>query len=92
MNDTKTQTESSGLERFSHLEDKIFRIVEEFKAVRKDNEILRAENLQLKEQIKNLNENESTARDDLIQFQKEREELRERVEKALSLLATLESR
>ena len=92
MNDTKTQTESSGLERFSHLEDKIFRIVEEFKAVRKDNEILRAENLQLKEQIKNLNENESTARDDLIQLQKEREELRERVEKALSLLDTLETR
>ena len=92
MNETKAQRGSSGLERFGHLEDKIFRIVEEFKAVRKDNEILRAENAQLKEQIKNLNENESSARDDLIQFQKEREELRERVEKALSLLATLEAR
>jgi cell division septum initiation protein DivIVA len=92
MNEIKAQKESSGLERFSHLEDKIFRIVEEFKAVRKDNEILRAENAQLKEQIKDLNENESSARGDLIQFQKEREELRERVEKALSLLATLEAR
>jgi len=92
MNETKAQMESSGLERFSHLEDKIFRIVEEFKAIRKDNEILRAENLQLKEQIKNFNENESSARDDLIQFEKEREELRERVEKALTLLATLEAR
>lgn len=92
MNEINAQTESSGLERFSHLEDKIFRIVEEFKAVRKDNETLRAENEQLKEQIKAFNENESSARDDLIQFQKEREELRERVEKALSLLATLEAR
>ena len=91
MNESNARTESSGLERFSHLEDKIFRIVEEFKAVRKDNEILRAENAQLKEQIKNFNENESSARDDLLQLQKEREELRERVEKALSLLATLEA-
>jgi cell division septum initiation protein DivIVA len=92
MNEIKAQRESSGLERFSHLEDRIFRIVEEFKAVRKENEILRAENAQLKEQIKDLNENESSVRDDLIQFQKEREELRGRVEKALSLLATLEAR
>ena len=92
MNDTNAQREASGLERFSQLEDKIFRIVEEFKAVRKENEMLRAENAELKEQIKNFNENESSAQDDLMQFQKEREELRERVEKALSLLATLEAR
>jgi cell division septum initiation protein DivIVA len=91
MNETTAQTESSGLERFSHLEDKIFRIVEEFKAVRKDNESLRAENAQLKEQLSAFNEKESSERDDLIRFQKEREELRERVEKALSLLATLET-
>ena len=92
MNETKSKQESSGLERFSHLEDKIFRIVEEFKVVRQDNETLRTENAQLKEQIRNFNENESSARDDLVQFQNEREELRERVEKALSLLATLEAR
>lgn len=91
MDETKVQTESSGLERFSHLEDKIFRIVEEFKAVRKDNESLRAENAQLKEQLNAFNEKETSDRDDLIRFQKEREELRERVEKALSLLATLET-
>lgn len=92
MNETKVQTESSGLERFSHLEDKIFRIVEEFKAVRKNNEALRAENAQLKEQLNAFNEKESSDRDDLIRFQKEREELRERVEKALSLLATLDTK
>jgi uncharacterized protein (DUF3084 family) len=91
MNETKPQRESTGLERFSHLEDKIFRIVEEFKAVRKDNEILRVENAQLKEQIRALNENESSARLNLVQFQKEREELRDRVEKTLALLATLEA-
>jgi chromosome segregation ATPase len=92
MNETKPQWEPSGLERFGQLEDKLFHIVEEFKAVRKDNETLRAENAQLKQQIGALRDHESTARDDLAQFQKEREELRERVEKALSLLATLEVR
>ena len=92
MDDNKSQLESSGLERFSHLEDKIFRIVEEFKSVRKDNESLKAENAKLKEQIEALHDNESSVRDNLAQFQKEREELRERVEKALNLLATLEAR
>ena len=92
MNESKPQRESTGLERFGHLEDKIFRMVEEFKTVRRDNETLRAENQRLKEEIGNLHEGESAARDNLTQFQKEREELRERVEKALSLLATLEAR
>ncbi len=92
MNDTKPQWEPTGLERFGHLEDKIFRMVEEFKAIRKDNETLQAENAQLQEQIRVLRDHESAARDNLAQFQKEREELRERVEKALSLLATLEAR
>jgi len=92
MNETKPQWEPTGLERFGHLEDKLFRMVEEFKAVRKDNETLRAENAQLKDQIGALRDHESAARDDVAQFQKEREELRERVEKALRLLATLETR
>lgn len=92
MSESKPQWEPSGLERFSHLEDKIFRTVEEFKAVCKDNETLKAENARLKEQLEELRKNESEARDSLVQFQKEREELRDRVEKTLTLLATLEAR
>ena len=92
MSENKANWEPSGLERFSHLEDKIFRIVEEFKAVAKDNETLKTENARLKEQMEELRKNESEARDNLVQFQKEREELRDRVEKTLTLLATLEAR
>jgi FtsZ-binding cell division protein ZapB len=92
MNETKTQRETTGLERFGQLEDKILRIVEEFRAVRRDNETLRAENQKLKTEIATLHGNESATRDNLTQFQKEREELRERVEKALALLASLEAR
>ncbi len=92
MNENKPQREFTGLERFGQLEDKIFRMVEEYKSIRRDNEILKAENQQLKEEVGSLRKNESMVHDNLAQYQKEREELRERVEKALSLLATLEAR
>lgn len=91
MNETKPQYEPTGLERFGHLEDKIFRMVEEFKSIRKENDNLQAENKQLKAQIGALRDHKASAQDDLAQMQKEREELRQRVEKALSLLATLEA-
>lgn len=91
MNDTKAQTELTGLERFSSLEDKIFRLVEEFKAVRKDNDILRAENMQLKERLEALQNTESSVKDNLAKYQMEREELRERVEKALTLLSAVDA-
>jgi len=90
MNETKPQWEPTGLERFSHLEDKIFRLVEEFKGIRTENENLRAENQRMKDQIDALHRNESSVRESLTHLQEEREELRERVEKALNLLATLD--
>jgi FtsZ-binding cell division protein ZapB len=92
MTENKTQLELTGLERFSHLEDKIFRVVEAFKAIRKENETLQAENMKIKAEIEALRRNEAGVNQNLVQLQKEREALRERVEKALSLLATLEVR
>ncbi len=92
MNETTLQSEPSGLERFSHLEDKIFRLVEEFKAVRRENETLRAENQKLRDEIGEFQGNENKVQEDLVQFQKERAELKERVEKALKLIASLEAR
>jgi FtsZ-binding cell division protein ZapB len=92
MNDAKPHLELTGLERFAHLEDKIFRVVEAFKAVRKENESLRAENQKLLDQLKALQENESTVNENLAHLQQEREELKERVERALNLLSTIEAR
>jgi FtsZ-binding cell division protein ZapB len=92
MTENTTQLELTGLERFSHLEDKIFRVVEAFKAIKKENETLQTESQQLKDEIEILRRNEASFNHNLTQIQKEREALRERVEKALSLLATLEVR
>jgi len=91
MSETKTQSEFTGVKRFGDLEDRIFRLVEEFKAVRKDNDLLRAENMQLKEQLGSMQNTESTAKDNVARYEKEREELRERVEKALALLSTVDA-
>jgi FtsZ-binding cell division protein ZapB len=90
MSETSTTMELTGLERFSHLEDKIFRVVDAFKAIRKENETLQTENQKLKTENEALRARESGYDQNLAQLQKEREALRERVEKALSLLATLE--
>jgi FtsZ-binding cell division protein ZapB len=92
MSESETQWQPTGLERFAHLEDKIHRIVEALKSLRSDNDTLRAENQKLKTEIGNLHKKEVTHHQSLVQLQKEREALRERVEKALSLLATVEMR
>jgi uncharacterized coiled-coil DUF342 family protein len=88
----KTQWEPTGLERFGHLEDKIYRVVEAFKTIRKENDSLRAENLKLRGELEILRDQEAGYSNNLAHLQKEREELRERVEKALNLLATLETK
>jgi FtsZ-binding cell division protein ZapB len=90
MNEAKPQWEPTGLERFSHLEDKIHRVVEAFKTIRKENEGIKADNQKLKEEIQALSNTSATQQEALVSLQKEREALRERVEKALGLLGTLE--
>ncbi len=92
MADTKTEWQPTGLERFSHLEDKIFRVVEAFKTIKKENEALREDNHKLKAAVEELQQNEVSAQENLAHLQEEREALRERVEKALSLLATVETK
>ena len=90
MTDTDPQWEPTGLERFSHLEYRLYRVVEAFKVIRKENETLRAENLKLRGEVQSLQEKEDTFNESLAHLQKERQELRERVEKALEPIATLE--
>ena len=130
MDDNKQQWATTGLERFSQLEEKIFQTVEGLKAVRKEAETLREESSRLNEQINEqirekealrceidylkqtsaeeceklrgeiiclqqqlgtMHQNETETLDLLAQFEREREDLRDRVEKTLALLASLEA-
>jgi FtsZ-binding cell division protein ZapB len=90
MKETKSEWEPAGLERFAHLEDKIYRVVEAFKTIRKDSDALRAENGRLRAELEGLRQSESARAESVASLQKEREQLRERVERALTLLASLE--
>jgi FtsZ-binding cell division protein ZapB len=92
MPENKLDIEMTGLERFGQLEDKIYRTVEAFKAVKKENETLRADSARIRGEMEALQKSEAAARDGIAQLQKEREALRERVEKALSMLASLETK
>lgn len=90
MTENKSQWEPMGLERFSHLEDKIHRVVEGFKTLQHETASLREENQTLRAELESHQKSQSDYSENLIQLKKEREELRDRVEKALSLLATLD--
>lgn len=90
MTDKNLQWEPTGLERFGHLEDKIYRVVESFKAVRKENATLQSENQKLKDEVEALRKREAGYNSNLAELQKEREQLRQRVENALNLLTSLE--
>jgi len=92
MTENKSDWQPTGLERFSHLEDKIFRVAEAFKTVRKENEVLKAETTRLKEDLEQLQKNGVSVQETLGQLEREREELRDRVEKVLDMLAALDAR
>lgn len=92
MTETKAAWEPTSLDRFAHLEDRIRRVVEAFKAVRKESETLRAENQRLRADLDALRKDEGGRNEALARLEKEREQLRERVERALELLASVEAK
>ncbi len=90
MTSTKLEFELMGLERFAHLEDRIYRVAEAFKAVQKENHSLRGDKDKLKAQLESLQRQESSFHESLSRLEQERKDLRDRVERVLRLLASLE--
>lgn len=91
MPDPFEESEITGIERFSHLEDRIYRVVEVFKALKKENNYLRRENMALKEEILKLRQEVDSNTQRLDRLQNEREEIKSRVKKVLNTLSLLES-
>lgn len=80
----------TGLEKFSHLEDKIYRILEEHKALRQANENLTAELNLLRRQLAKMQEENDTLRLRLDRLHGDRDVMRMKVEAMLDAVSVFE--
>ena len=80
----------NALERFSHLEDRIYRVMEMFKALKKETNYLRRENIALKEELFKLKQDVESNSQRMDRLQTEREEIKSRVKRVLNALSVLE--
>ena len=81
----------TAIERFSHLEDRVYRVMEIFKALKKETNYLRRENISLKEEMFKLKQDVESNNQRMDRLQTEREEIKGRVKRVLSALSVLES-
>ena len=83
--------ELSSKERFSHLEDKIYRVREHFKGLRAQNQTLKEEVEKLNRRCQELDQRYCDLEICMKELQQEREQLAERVRKVMSLLDRLDT-
>jgi predicted nuclease with TOPRIM domain len=81
---------ASGLEKFSHLEDKIFRAVELCKTLKQEKEILEKELDAGRERIAKLTADKNDLEEQLVQMLEDREAMKLKVEAMLDAIAMLE--
>jgi chromosome segregation ATPase len=79
-----------GLEKFSHLEDKIYRTSEVFKSLLQQRDQLQQEVTNLREEVQNLNIENARLSLQVEQLGSEREEIRAKVESMLSAISVID--
>ena len=80
---------SNGLEKFTDLENKVYRAIELFKSVRLQKEALEKELLKIKAQHEEKRKENEKLTEQMVEFKSERDQLREKVEEILQNLETL---
>lgn len=80
---------NNGLEKFTDLENKVYRAIELFKAVRLQKEALEKELLKSKAQLEETRKENEQLKELMIEHKNEREQVREKVESLLQNLETL---
>jgi hypothetical protein len=80
---------NNGLEKFTDLENKVYRAIELFKAVRLQKEALEKELLKVKAQLEETRKENEQLKEQMIEHKNERELVREKVESLLHNLETL---
>ena len=80
---------NNGLEKFTDLENKVYRAIELFKAGRVQKEALEKELLKVKAQLEETRKENEHLKEQTIEFKSERDQLREKVEAILQNLEAL---
>lgn len=81
----------SGLEKFSHLEDKIYRTIEHCKTLKTDKERLEVEVSQMRRELIGLTEEKERLESQLERLYSERDTIKLKVEAMLDAIAVLEN-
>ncbi len=81
----------SGLEKFSHLEDKIYRTIEQCKTLKSDKERLEAEVSQMRRDLISIGEEKERLEAQLERLYSERDTVKLKVEAMLDAIAVLEN-
>ena len=79
-----------GLEKFAHLEDKIYRTVEQFKREREERQVLEQEMLILRGDLGRLTEDNARLESQVERLFSERDVIRRKVETMLDAIALLD--
>ena len=80
---------TNGLEKFTELEDKIYRVIELFRAVKLQKESLEKDVLRTKVQLEQLTSDNERLKSEIEAFKKENELVKEKVEGILGNLEKL---
>ena len=80
---------NNGLERFTELEDRIYRVIELFKAVRLQKESLEKDVMRIKAQLEQAASDNDRLKLEIQEFRKEKDLVKERVEGILDSLEKL---
>lgn len=80
---------TNGLEKFTELENKIYRVIELFKAVKLQKESLEKDVLRTKAQLEQMTSDNDRMKLEIQQFKKENELVKEKVEGILDNLEKL---
>ena len=80
-----------GLEKLSHLEDKLYRAVDQFKRERQERELLDREVESLRRELSEVSTEKQRLEDQLERLLGERDEIKSKVESMLEAIAVLDA-
>ena len=80
-----------GLEKFSHLEDKIYRTIEQFKRERQERESLEREVLSLRREMSRISDDKERLEQQVERLLSERDAIKLKVEGMLDAIADLDA-